>query len=74
LLAVVVALFGEFFIRGKLGMAVAFIAVPCYVAVTLTPDHSAAAALVQSSVSLSAMEEAANNLAHALGYVSSSSR
>ena len=34
-LAVVVALLGEFMIRGRLGMGVALLAVPCYVAVTL---------------------------------------
>src|SRR5579859_6742472 len=35
LIAVAAALIGEFLIGGKLGMGVAFVAVPCYVAVTL---------------------------------------
>lgn len=35
LVAVLAAIFGEFFIRGRAGMAVALTAVPCYVAVTV---------------------------------------
>jgi hypothetical protein len=34
-LAVMAALFGEFVIRGRLGVAVALVAVPCYLAVTI---------------------------------------
>ena len=64
-LAILVALTGEFLIGGKLGMVVALIAVPCYIAVTLlvytifAPAHRTLSLLAASSNLLGLAFEAA---------------